>query len=217
MSDGTFDFNEFIRESKDVLVNPKSYFSTMKTTGGIPEPLIKAVIYGAIAGIFSFLWSILHVGAVSNSIFGGAVGIMLFIWGIIGAVIGLFIGAVIVLILSAICKGSTDFEANVRVTAAIMVIMPISAFLTFAGSFSVYLGLVVTLAVDIYALWLLYNGLVEALKAKPETTKILMYVLIGIIVLFLLVGFGAKKRANEFMKEFNNSDFKEMMKDAPKE
>jgi hypothetical protein len=217
MSNGTFDFNEFIKESKDVLVNPKSYFSTMRTTGGIPEPLIKAVIYGAISGIFSFLWSVLHIGAASSPIFGGAVGIMLFIWGIIGAVIGLFIGGVIVLILSAICKGSTDFEANVRVTAAIMVIMPISAFLALAGSFSIYLGLVITLVVDVYALWLLYNALVEALKAKPETTKILMYVMIGIIVLFLLVGFGLKRKTNEFMKEFNNSDFKEMMKDAPKE
>jgi hypothetical protein len=217
MSNGTFDFNEFIKESKDVLVNPKSYFSTMKTTGGIPEPLIKAVIYGAIAGVFSFLWSILHIGAASNPIFGGAVGIMLFIGAIIGAVIGVFIGAVVVLILSAICKGSTDFESNLRVSAALMVIMPISSFLAFAGSLNIYLGLIVTLAVDLYALWLLYNGLVEALKAKPETTRILMYVLIGIIVLFLLVGFGMKRKANEFMKEFNNTDFKEMMKDAPKE
>jgi hypothetical protein len=217
MSNGTFDFNEFIKESKDALVNPKSYFSTMKTTGGIPEPLIKAVIYGAIAGIFSFLWSVLNIGSAGMPLFGGAVGIMLFIWGIIGAVIGLFIGGVVTLILSAICKGSTDFEANVRVTAAVMVIMPISSFLAFAGSFNIYLGLVVTLAVNVYALWLLYNGLVEALKAKPETTKILMYVLIGIMVLFLIVGFGARKRANEFMKEFNNSDFKELMQDAPKE
>jgi len=217
MSNGTFDFNEFIKDSKDVLVNPKAYFSTMKITGGIPEPLIKAVIYGAISGIFSFLWSVMNIGAASSALFGGAVGIMLFIWGIIGAVIGLFIGGVIVLILSAICKGSTDFEANVRVTASMMVIMPISSFLAFAGSFNIYLGLVVTLAVNVYALWLLYNGLVEALKAKPETSKILMYVLIGIMVLFLIVGFGAKKKANEFMKEFNNSDFKELMQDAPKE
>lgn len=218
MSNGTFDFNEFIKESKDVLVNPKSYFSTMKTTGGIPEPLIKAVIYGAIAGIFSLLWSILNIGAGAGMpLFGGAVGIMLFIGAIIGAVIGLFIGGVIVLIISSICKGNTDFEANVRVTAAIMVIMPISAFLGFAGSFNLYLGLIVTLAVDVFALWLLYNGLVEALKAKPETSKIVMYVFVGIIVLFLLVGMGTKKRANDIMKEFNNSDFKELMQDAPKE
>lgn len=217
MSDGTFDFNEFIKDSKDVLVNPKTYFSTMKTTGGIPEPLIKAVIYGAIAGIFSFLWSVLNIGVAGSSIYGSAVGIMLFIWGIIGAVIGLFIGGVVVLILSAICKGSTDFEANVRVTAAVMVIMPISSFLAFAGSFNLYLGAVVTVALNIYTVWLLYNALVETLKAKPETSKILSYVLIGIMVLFLIVGFGAKKRAKEFMKEFNNPDSKELMEDAPKE
>ncbi len=65
MSNGTFDFNEFIKESKDVLVNPKSYFSAMKTSGGMSEPLIKAVIYGAIAGVIAFLWSILKIGAVA--------------------------------------------------------------------------------------------------------------------------------------------------------
>ena len=48
----------------------------------------------------------------------GAIGIMAFIWSVIGAVIGLFIGAVILLVISSICKGSTDFEANMRVTAA---------------------------------------------------------------------------------------------------
>lgn len=217
MNNGTFDFNEFIRESKDVLVNPKAYFSTMKTTGGIPEPLIKAVIYGAIAGAFTFLWSMMHFGAATNPMFGGAIGIMAFIWSIVGAVIGLFIGGVILLILSSICKGTTDFEANLRVTAAVMVIMPISAFLGFAGSLNVYLGLIVSIAVELYLLWLLYNGLVEALKAKPETTKIVMYVLIAIMVLFLLVGFGAKRKANQLFNEFNKSDFKEMLQDAPKE
>ncbi len=62
MSDGTFDVNLFIKESKEVLVNPKSYFSTMKTSGGITEPLIKAVIYGAVAGAIALIWSILNLG-----------------------------------------------------------------------------------------------------------------------------------------------------------
>lgn len=217
MSNGTFDLNVFIKDSKEVLVNPKSYFSTMPTTGGIAEPLIKAVIYGAVAGIFSFLWSVLHIGAAGSSLLGGAVGIMVFIWSIIGAIIGLFIGGVILLVISAICKGSTDFEANVRVTAAVMVVMPISALLGFAGGLNVYFGVAVGLAVNIFSLWLLYNGLIEALKANPGTTKILMYILVALFVIFMIVGLGAKKRANEFMKEFNNSDFKEMMKDIPKE
>jgi len=212
MSDSTFDLNLFIKESTDVLVNPKAYFSTMKTSGGMTEPLIKAVIYGAVAGAIAFIWSLLKIGAMT--VFGSAIGIMVFIWSIIGAIIGLFIGAVILLVISSICKGSTDFEANLRVTAALMVMMPINALLGFAGHFNLYFGVIVSIAVSIYALWLLYNGLVEALKTNPETTKIVSYVLIAIIVIFTLVGIGAKRRATQFMNEFNNN--KEMMKDSPK-
>jgi len=213
MSNGTFDFNVFIKESKDVLMNPKSYFSTMKTEGGMAEPLIKAVMYGAISGVISFIWSLLKIGAITGGMFGGAIGIMVFIWAIIGAIIGLFIGGAIVLIISAICKGNTDYEANVRVTASLMVVMPISALLAFTGSINLYLSVIIGLAVNIFALWLLYNGLVEALKAKPGTAKIFTYILIAIFVLFMFIGLGAKKAANSFMKDFNNSDFKELMKD----
>jgi hypothetical protein len=203
MSNGSFDFNEFLQESKDVLVKP-DYFSTMKTSGGMTEPLIKAVIYGAVAGIFSFLWSLLNLGSTSLGIFGGAVGVMLFIWAIIGAVIGLFIGGAVVLVLSSICKGNTDFEANVRVTAALMVVMPISAFLGFASGLNLYFGMIVGLAVNIFMLWLLYKGLVQALKAKPETAKIVMFVLIGIFILFMLVGLGTKRNMEKFKNSFEN-------------
>jgi hypothetical protein len=216
MSNGTFDFNAFIKESKDVLVNPKSYFSAMKTSGGMTEPLIKAVIYGAIAGALSFLWSLLKISAAGGIFFGGAIGIMLFVWAIVGAILVLFIGAVILLVISSICKGNTDFEANMRVTAAVMVLMPVSTCLGFAGHFNFYLGLIVGLAVNLYALWLLYNGLIEALKTKPETTKIVLYVLIGLIVLIMLLGFGTGRRADRLMHEFNNSDMNELMKDMPK-
>jgi hypothetical protein len=215
MNNGTFDFNAFIKESKDVLLNPKSYFSTMKTSGGMTEPLIKAVIYGAVAGAIAFLWSILKVGGVGGGLLGGAVGIMIFISYLIGAVIGLFILAVILLVISSICKGNTDFEANLRVTAAVMVIMPISALFGFAGGVNLYLGVIIGLAINIFSLWLLYNGLIEALKSKPETTKIVVYVLVALFVLFMLIGFGARRTANQIMKEFNSTDFKEQMKDLP--
>ena len=187
----------------------------MKTTGGMTEPLIKAVIYGAIAGAIAFIWSLLKFGAMTNG-FGGAIGVMVFVWSIIFAIIGLFIGAVILLVISSICKGSTDFEANMRVTAAVMVVMPIISLFGFAGHFNLFLGAIIRLAINIFALWLLYNGLVEALKSNPETTKIVSYVLVAIFVVFILIGLGARRRANQFMNEFNNNDVKEMMKDSPK-
>jgi hypothetical protein len=216
MSNGTFDLNEFIRESKEVLVNPKTYFSTMKTSGGMSEPLIKAVIYGVIAGAFSLLWGLLKFSGVAGGLFGGAAGVLAFVGSVVGALIGLFIGAVILLVISAICKGSTDYEANVRVTAAVMVVMPISALLGFATGVNIYLGVIVSLAVNIFALWLLYNGLVEALKSKPETTKIVMYVLAALFVLLMITGIGAKRKAAQLLNDFNKSDMKEMMKDLPK-
>jgi hypothetical protein len=214
MSNSTFDFNVFIKESKDTLVNPKSYFSTMKTTGGIAEPLIKAVIYGVAAGLIAFIWSLLKLGGAGAGMFGGAVGIGLFIYYIVAAIIGLFIGAVLILIVSAICKGSTDFEANVRVSASLMVVMPITALFGFVSGFNLVAGSIVGLLINLYALYMLYHALVEALKAKPETTRILVIVLVVLMALFLIIGIGAKKKANQFMNEFNNTDLKELIEDA---
>lgn len=209
MSESSFNFNAFIRDSIDVLVKPKSYFSTMKTTGGIAEPLIKAVIYGVIAGIIALIWGLLKIGG-SVGIFGGAVGVMMFIWYIVGAVIGLFIGAVILLVISAICKGSTDFEANARVTASLMVIMPISALLGFVSGLNLTAGSIISLAINLFSLYLLYHGLVEALKAKPGTAKILTIILAALLALFFLIGLGAKKKASNFMKDFQNQDLQEL-------
>lgn len=186
MSNGTFDFNAFITESRETLLNPKSYFSTMKATGGITEPLIKAVIYGTIAGIIYLIWSFLRIGAYSG-IMGGAVGVMVFIYAIISAVIGLFIGAVILLVISSICHGSTDFEANLRVTASVIVVMPVAALLSFTSVLSMYLGAIINLGVSAYTLWLLYNGVVEALKGNSGTAKLVCYVLVGIMALFLVI------------------------------
>ncbi len=212
MSNSTFNFNSFIKESIDVLVKPKAYFSTMKTTGGIAEPLIKAVLYGVIGGIIALLWGLLKIGG-SLGIFGGAVGVMMFIWYIIAAIIGLFIGAVIMLIISAICKGSTDFEVNVRVTASVMVIMPIGALLGFVSGLNPTAGSIVSLLVNLFALYLIYHALVEALKAKPASSKVLTIILAALLVLFFVIGLGAKKAANKFLDDFKSEDFKEMIED----
>jgi hypothetical protein len=207
MSNGTFDFNAFIQESIETLINPKSYFSSMKTSGGMTEPLIKAIIYGVIAGAIAFIWSILKLGAMGGIVSGG-IGIMIFFRYIIISIIGLYIGAIILMIISSICKGSTDFEANARVVAALMVMMPVTALLGIASHLNLYLRFLGGIALNVYSIWLLYNALIEALKSKPETTKILMYILIAIIVLISLIVLVIKLT---LMKEFISSDFGKMM------
>lgn len=211
MSNGTFDFNLFIQDSKNTLLNPKSYFSSMPTSGGIAEPLIKAVIYGSVTGIIYLLWGFLKIGA-GGGLIGGAFGIMAFIWAIITALIGLFIGAVVLLLIASICKGNTDFEANLRVAASLMVILPISAFFVFVGSISFYLGVIVTLLIQVYALWLLFHALVESLKCNAGTSKIVCYVLLAIIVLFTLVGMSGTRRFSRMIDQ-STKDAREILKD----
>ncbi|HBE43316.1 MAG TPA: hypothetical protein DDW27_19370 [Bacteroidales bacterium] len=213
MGNSTFDFNALIKESKDVLKDPKAYFSTMKTTGGIAEPLIKAVIYGVLAGIIAFIWSLLKIGSLSSGMMGGAVGFMAIIWYIVAAIIGLFIGAVILLVISAICKGTTDFESNIRVTAALMVMMPISALLGVFTGINITLGSFISLAVSLYGLYLMYHGLTQALKADTGTSKIIVIILAVLLVLFTFIGIGAKKRASKFLEDFNSKNLKELIED----
>jgi hypothetical protein len=214
MSETTsFDFNAFIKESKETLLNPKAYFSTMKTSGGMAEPVIKALIYGVLAGVIAFLWGIIGLGG-RLGVFGAGIGAMVLVWVILGAIIGLFIGAVIVLIISSICKGNTDFEANLRVVASVMVLMPISALLGFTMGINSVFGAIVTMCVNLYALYLLYHGLTEALKANPATTKIVMYVLAALLVIFTIAGLGTRNRANKYMNDINQSDLKEILKDT---
>jgi hypothetical protein len=209
MENNGFNFNKFFEDSRRALLDPREYFRTMPTTGGLGAPVIKALIYGAIAGIFYLLWSILNITYGGGGLFGGAVGIMAFIGSIIGALIGLFIGAVIILLLVAIAGGRTDFEPIVHVSAALLVIMPVTAILNVFSGIHWLLGSVLSLAVNLYALWMLFNAMTLTLNAKVETSKIIMYVLGGLLILFFFLGMGARRVGRNYMRQFEqyNMDF----------
>ena len=214
MSNDSFNFGSFIKESIDALIKPKEYFPTLKVDGSLGGPVIKALIYGAISGVFAFLWSVLNLSAAVGG-WGSAIGIMALIWAIIGALIGLFIGAVITLIISAICGGSTDYIANAHVTAALMVLMPISSFLGVISGLSLTLGVILKLAVNLYGIYMLYFALVGPLKAKEGSAKVLSWILVAIIALFMVIGIFTKRAANKFMDDFGITD--ELMEDYSKD
>ena len=207
----SFDINAFINESKETLLNPKSYFSTLKISGGLTEPIIKAVIYGAVGGILAFFWSIIGLGVVRGGFLGGAFGAMALVWYIVAAIIGMFVGAVILLIISSVCKGNTDFEANVRVMASVMVVLPISALLAFTMGINSYMGMIITLFVNLYGLYLVYHGLVGTLKATPQTSRVVMYIIAGLLVLFMLMSFVTSRKLTRMMSSRANI---ELMKGA---
>lgn len=213
MSNSTsFDLNECIRESKETVKTPKSYFATLKTTGGIGEPVIKALIYSVVAGVIVFLWGAIGLGGQAG-VFGAGIGGMALVWTIIGAMAGLFIGAVVILIISAICKGNTDFEACLRVMASVMVVFPISVLLGFMSGISLWLGAIIGLCVNLFGLYLLYYGLTETLKANPGTSKIVMYVLAAILVLAMIGGLRTQKKLTNYLDDMSIVNRIELAKD----
>ncbi len=95
-----------------------------------------------------------------------------------------------------------------------MVMMPISAFLGFFMGISITLGTIVSLAVSLYGLYLLYHGLTQTLKADAGTSKVVVLILAALIILFSIIGIGARKKASKFMEDFNKEDLKELIEDA---
>ena len=213
MAESGFNFQKFIDDSKATLINPKSYFASMAKEGGFGEPIIKALIYGLVAGIISFIWSLLHLTA-GGGIFGaGTGGIMIIIGSLIAAFIGLFIGGLIVLILSAICGGNTSFEANVRVCASLMVLSPVNALLSFFGGISLTLGAIISLLVSLYGLYLLYNALVSTLGGKEGVAKVVSIVLAIIPVIILISTLTCASVTSNYMNKMSDSkDMKELQK-----
>ena len=191
MSDINFNFNDFIEDSKSTLIKPKDYFSSMTKSGGFVEPIIKACIYSLAAGIIYFIWALLSIGGpwgMHGKSMAGFGSITLIFTTLIGGVIGLFVGGLILMLISIICGGDTNYETNTRVTASLMVLSPISALLSFLNGINLYLGIVISLLVGLYGIWLLYIALVNSLSAKEKVAQIVCIVL---AVLLALVSLGS--------------------------
>jgi len=215
MDEKGFNLSAFISEWKETLLNPKGYFATMKTQGGLGEPIIKALIYGTVAGIIYFIWSLLHFGSYGVGYFGamGSVGVLFM--SIIGSVIGVFIGGVIVLIISSISNGNKDFEACLRVAAALMALYPVSALLSVVGGIHLSLVTIVSLAVNLYGLYMLFLAITEALKGDEKTVKIVAYVLGGLLILFVIIGLIASLFVRAF-SGYGQNKAEEMMESYQK-
>ena len=199
MATGTFDFNEFLSESGNTILNPKSYFSSFPTSGGITEPLIKGVIYGTLTAIIYLIWDLFNIA--DNGVFlFGYYGFTGFIRLVVSSVIGLFVWALALMVFSNISKGNTGFEASFRIAAATMVIMPVNAFFGFL-MFSPTLYILVSLLIFAIGLWILYNGMVHALKCQPAVVKTICYVIAVVLVILSLVSLTTRNKMERIVDQ----------------
>ena len=191
MAEKVFDFQTFINETRDTLLKPADYFASMPKEGGLGEPIIKALIYAAVSALISFLLGVILPASAFGTmggVVGGAIGVAGIITSLIVMLVGLFIGGAIVLVLSAICGGNTNYETNLRVAASLMVLAPINALIGLLSWVSLWLGGIAGLLVFLYGFWLLYQALVKSLGGKEGPAKVITIILAVIPTLVILSG-----------------------------
>ncbi len=206
----SFSIGKMINDAKGALLNPKEHFAGLKAEGGLSEPIIKALVYGVIAGLLVFIYSLIGLSAANvglGAIAGGAVGFVAFIVTIFIMVVALFVLAVIILVISAIAGGETDFETCVRIASDLLVIYVLLVLFT-PVSFIPFLGVLVKLLIKLYALLMMYHAVTGALKGKAETTKIIAWILAALLLLGAIIGLvtnaAVKKLSDNSDKIFEN-------------
>jgi len=154
-----------IQNAIDVITNPVEFFSKLSPVGGILEPLV----FGAFVMLINVLgFFIFRLG-------GHFFGYIIIYY--IMMVIGLFIFAIILMIVSKIVEGSPNFEDSFRIVAYSSVPM--------ALGFIPYIGILLTL----YSIYIMIIGIEKFHKlerGKAIAVGIITYLLSGLYVWLIL-------------------------------
>jgi hypothetical protein len=201
MSNLYFDVNLFLQESKNTLLNPNKYFSSMKISGGYSEPLIKTIAYGTLTGLVYLVCWLFRIKSFGAGYTGDVVGLLAFIKIIVVTIIGSFIGALLLVIISTFCRGNSDFERSFRVTSSLMAILPVYSVLSISWVINIYFGVTISLIMSLYFLWLLYFGLTAALRGRQKSVQIVLYIIMVIVVFFLVLNVRSVRRQDKAKTE----------------
>ena len=198
MSDGSYMLKKIYEDTRQALLRPEHYFAAIETKSGWAEPIMKALIYGITSGLFILLWSFLDIIGVTEGIFSGDVGVVGFFITIIGAVVGIFVGGFLIIIISYICNGNINFTSALYIAAAVMVFLPLNAFIGIFDGINYVLGLLISLGMNLYGLYMLYTAVTVTLKTEKKPARIIFYVLGGILLLSLLFVLYARNEVRKY-------------------
>lgn len=186
-----FDFRKFLSETRMCLLDPRNYYASMPKEGGFTDPVLKALAYGFLASVFSFIWKSFNMLPYSGILTAGNVLTNLML-SLLGGVLLLFIIALVVQGLSMVTGGSRAFEPSLRGAASMLALYTLGSALDFTEGIHPALGTLVSAAIWLYGMWMLYNLLGKALGTKEEPTKIAVILLAVIPSILMMSSLVAK-------------------------
>lgn len=166
----------WFRSIRDVIINPKKFFTHIVADGDVEESMLKAFIYGLIGGILVLGLSLLGGATITRmAVFAQLVFIPVL------AVALLFVGGGLLMLVSEITGGERDWEIAIKGLASIFFVYPIILVLN-ALAFNCTSVWVISIICDVYVLFLFYNIALYCMRGRRAAVALV----IGILALFML-------------------------------
>ena len=174
---------------KNLVVNPKRYFSKIVADGNLEESRLKAFLYGLLGGCLVLLIRLIGGATITlGSVFTAIVIVPVL------AVTLLFVMGGLMMLVSEITGGERDWEIAIKGLASIFFIYPVILVLN-ALAFNCTSMWVISLLVDMYILFLFYNISVYCMRGKRNN----VIIVIGILALFMATVYMSDYRIGWFM------------------
>ena len=174
---------------RDVIINPRRFFTKIVADGNIEESMLKAFLYGLLGGCLVLGMRLLGGATVTISGVFTAVVIVPVL-----AVALLFVMGGLMMLVSEITGGERDWEIAIKGLASIFFIYPAILVLN-ALAWNCTSIWIFSLVVDIYILFLFYNIAAYCMHGK----KVNVIIVIAIIALFMATVYATDYRIGWFM------------------
>ena len=174
---------------RNIIVNPKRYFTKIVADGNLEESMLKAFLYGLLGGIL--VLAIRLMGGATITL--GAIFTAIMIVPVL-AVTLLFVMGGLLMLVSEITGGERDWEIAIKGLASVFFIYPVILVLN-ALAFNCVSIWVISLLVDMYILFLFYNIALYCMRGKRNS----VLMVICILALFMLTVYATDYRIGWFM------------------
>ena len=182
---------------RNVIVNPKRYFTKIVADGNMEESMLKAFLYGLLGGCLVLLIRLIGGATITlGSIFTAIIIVPVL------AVTLLFVMGGLMMLVSEITGGERDWEIAIKGLASIFFIYPAILVLN-ALAFNCTSMWIISLLVDIYILFLFYNISLYCMRGKRGS----VILVIGVLALFLLTVYATDYRIGWFMLKNTHGAF----------
>ena len=174
---------------RNIIVNPKRYFTKIVADGNLEESMLKAFLYGLLGGILVLIIRLMGGATITL----GAIFTAVMIVPVL-AVTLLFVMGGLLMLMSEITGGERDWEIAIKGLASVFFIYPVILVLN-ALAFNCVSIWVISLLVDMYILFLFYNISLYCMRGKRNS----VLMVIGILALFMLTVYATDYRIGWFM------------------